>query len=184
MYSENYFLDIVNSTRDIEIIYSKNKVYIIRVKSFKACNRLFCNEVTGCTVNWCIANHTHHWYDYVEHPDNYQYFIVDYNHINDEDRDSHNESLIGFTLDKHNNLYAAHARNDDNLLLTSSRTKEYIFYDILKQKKLYDFVVKYNMSTEKMQEKLKEKKDRQASLVPFYIAVGLILLIMCTLFIR
>lgn len=127
------FLALVKTLQNTEVVYDKRNIVIVRVKTFSDCNTLFCSN----TVNWCIANDIDHWDDYVNKQFRKQYFIIDFNDFAQsfmgyEER-SNNFSMIGFTTKK-NEIIAAHARNDENLL------NEHKFESILKEKRIYNFV--------------------------------------------
>ena len=131
------FLSIVKTLQNTEVVYDKRNIVIIRVKTFSDCNTLFCSN----TVNWCIANKKEYWDDYVNKPFRKQYFIIDFNNFKQIfsftsiDDKRNNFSMIGFTT-KCNEIVAAHARNDNNLINNHSNS----FENILKEKGIYNFV--------------------------------------------
>jgi hypothetical protein len=139
---ENFLHELSVWCPDTEVLYCRNNIVIIKVNTFQDCNRLFYKD----SIDWCIARSKGHWDDYVGAPGQEQYFIIDFNHIDSEDRHLYNNSLIGFTL-KDGNLYAAHARNDRNLLDAHEKknTGLHPFEEILKNKGIYKFVIKNKM---------------------------------------
>lgn len=173
-YSEEEFVNLL-SRYGVEIIYNKNKVYLIRVRDFFVCRKLFDKP----TLHWCIAQHEEHWNEYVKNPGNKQYFIVDFNHVEDAPQTTEGDrAFIGFTYDKNNNLYAAHSRSDLNLMNNHYYGDDYVmdFHVALKRKHLYDFIVKRGMTTPQA------VYEGEASMIPVYVLIITILLIMCTLF--
>lgn len=162
---EHFLKALADLCPNTKVIYDKNNIFVINVNSFKDCNRIFARD----TIHWCIANHECHWNEYVGGLGQKQFFIIDFNKINDiKDREEYNYSLIGFTL-KNNKLYAAHARNDDNLLTGSG-----LFSQILKKKDLYNFIVK-----QKMEENNGENTDN--GLIKVSVVVVIIILLMTLL---
>lgn len=136
------FVKKVDSMRGAEVLYCYEGIVIIKVNTFEACEELFNTK----TISWCIAQSEHHWNQYVKSKRNKQYFIVDFNNITSDDRNKSNEAFIGFTIDDEGGeyiLYAAHAKNDTALLnITYKRLKGiHPFEEILKQKKIYNFVM-------------------------------------------
>ena len=171
MYSEEEFVKYVNDTFGVKLLYHTNRVYLIKVTSHKVCKKLFDRK----DIDWCIAQSEKHWDDYITHPGNKQYFIVDFNHANDlKGSAGYNNAFIGFTLNKEGEIYAAHARDDKNLLHYDYFTGVRDFERILTEKGLYDFVIK---------NKMKNAEDAYA-MVPVYLLVGSILLAMCSLLIK
>jgi len=175
MYGESGFNKLVGKLRGAKILYQNNGVYVLKVTDFEACNKLFARE----SIDWCIANNEYHWDDYVKNPGNKQYFIVDFNLMNSDSSYEANQAFIGFTLTKDGKLYAAHGRNDKNLL-RKEFDGEMIFDKWLKHKGkgVYNFVVESDM------EKANTDEKTDYSMVPVYFLVGSILAAMMTLFIR
>ena len=171
MYTEREFVDLVNSLSGVKILKSHNGVYLINVTKQSACDTLFNRE----TIDWCIARSKSHWNDYITNPGNKQYFIVDFNNVNSNNGSKYNYSFIGFTVNNKGDIYAAHARNDKNLLGFSMINGERLFEHCLKEKGLYKYVIEDGM---------KDNAECQASLLPFYFLVGSILLAMCSLLIK
>ena len=77
MYSEEEFVKYVNDTFGVKLLYHTNRVYLIKVTSHKVCKKLFDRK----DIDWCIAQSEKHWDDYITHPGNKQYFIVDFNPV-------------------------------------------------------------------------------------------------------
>jgi hypothetical protein len=131
------FLALVKTLKNTEVVYDKKNIVIVMVKTFSDCNTLFCSD----TVNWCIANKKEYWDDYVNKPSRKQYFIIDFNDFKQIfsftsiDDERNNFSMIGFTTEG-NEIVAAHARNDDNLINHYNNR----FENILKEKGIYNFV--------------------------------------------
>lgn len=171
MYTENEFVDLVKSLYGARIIKSHNKVYLVEVTNQHACDKLFNRE----TIDWCIARSKSHWNEYITNPGNKQYFIVDFKNVDSNRTNDYNYSFIGFTVDKKGNIYAAHARNDKNLLGYTMTNGDKLFEHCLKEKGLYQYVIK---------DKMKENVEDRASMLPFYFLVSSILLAMCSLLIR
>lgn len=137
---EEFLKSVKDYCPNTKVLYDRNNIVLVQVESFADCHFLFDKK----TIDWCIARSNSHWCDYVAKPFHKQYFIVDFNHINDENHGTeYNRSLIGFTT-KRGDLYAAHARNDANLLSESDKKYNGLhpFEKILKDKGLYDFVIK------------------------------------------
>ena len=173
MYTEKEFVSIVRFTPGAKIIHKIGKIYLLSVKYHSACASLFDID----TVDWCIARSKYHWNDYIANNGNKQYFIVDFNNVdNFVNYDEYNFSFIGFTVDNDGNIYAAHARNDKNLLSECNTKGEKLFEQILKKKGLYDFVFNDVMK--------KKEKVEEASMMPVYFLIGAIILASLTLFIR
>lgn len=171
MYSEEEFVKYVNDTFGVKLLYHVNKVYLIRVKSHEVCKKLFDRK----DIDWCIAQSEKHWDEYITHPGNKQYFIVDFNHTHDlKGSAGYNNAFIGFTLNKEGEIYAAHARDDKNLLHYDYFTGVRDFEKILKEKSLYNFVIENKMRGE----------EEAYAMVPVYFLVGSILLAMCSLLIK
>ena len=171
MYSEEDFVEFIHKTFGVKLLYQSGKIYVIKVTSHDACKKLFDRD----TIDWCIARSEKHWDDYVSHPGNKQYFIVDFNHVNTPKNSvGYNNAFIGFTINKDGEIYAAHARDDRNLLRLEIVSGKREFESILQKKGLYDFVIK---------NKMKGEEDGHAML-PVYFLVGSILLAMCSLLIK
>lgn len=173
MYKEKEFQRLIEKLSGINLLYKKDGVYIIKVSSFKSCKKLFNDD----SIDWCIAKGENHWNNYVSYLGNNQYFIVDFNDIKSKNSVAYNNSLVGFTITKHGELYAAHARNDKNLLRTEGYSKT-IFAKLLLDKNLYDFVINEKMATPYIQ---REESSKSVSMVPVYLLIGSILLAMMTL---
>ena len=172
------FLDAVAKyCPDTKVLYDRNSVVIIKVNSFTDCNRMFYVE----SIDWCIARSEGHWNDYVGKPNQSQYFIIDFDKINSNDRIERNNSLIGFTLSD-GELMAAHARNDRNLLDSSEKSYSgyHPFEKILKEKGIYDFVIKQKMDGGQTD----GKATKNDGMWFVWMLIGLILLAMCTLFFK
>ena len=105
------FVNLVNNTKGAKIVVEKNNVYLIRVKTYKACNRLFDRP----DIHWCIATSEGQWRSYVDKPFRKQYFIVDFNNIFSNDKFVADEALIGFTMSGPS-LIAAHTKNDNAIM--------------------------------------------------------------------
>ena len=173
MYTEKEFVNIVRFTPGVKIIHKIGRIYLLSVKYQSACASLFDID----TVYWCIARSEYQWKEYITNRGNKQYFIVDFNNINNYvSHDEYNFSFIGFTVDNDGNIYAAHARNDKNLLTERNTKGERLFERILKKKGLYDFVINDGMK--------KKEKVEEASMIPVYFLIGAIILASLTLFIR
>ena len=165
-YTEQEFVNLIAQLGGAKIIYSKDGIYLIKVDDFYTCHKLFYKP----TIHWCIAREQIHWDDYVKIPGNRQYFIVDFNHVEDAEQTTEGDrAFIGFTYDKNNKLYAAHSRSyyDDDYELD--------FNIILKKKHLYNFIVKRGMTNPQA------AYDSEASMIPVYVLIITILLAMCTL---
>lgn len=174
---EHFLKAIADSCKDTAVIYDKKNIVIIKVSSFSDCNRIFCHK----TINWCIANNERHWNDYVGKAGHEQFFIIDFNKINETPgTKDYNLSLIGFTL-KDGKLYAAHARNDNGLLdwLKKDETGGYHPFEmVLKNKGLYNFVIKRKM-------KGGDNESENSGIIAVILVIVLILLLMTYLaFIR
>jgi hypothetical protein len=166
---EHFLKAIADSCKDTAVIYDKNNIVIIKVSSFSDCNRIFCHK----TIKWCIANQEYHWNDYVGKAGHEQFFIIDFNKINETPgTKDYNLSLIGFTL-KDGKLYAAHARNDDGLLdgLKKDKTGYHPFEMVLKNKGLYNFVIKRKM-------KGGDNESENNGIIAVILVIVLILLLM------
>lgn len=161
MFTEKDFVKKAPNLKGLSILYNSNGIYLIKVNNFSTCHTLFDRP----TISWCIAQRISHWESYVSDPGNEQYFIIDFNNTEGKGED-YNYSLIGFTKDK-NNIVAAHARNDDNLLVTDDGIS--LFDKHLKRIGLYDKV--YGIT----------KSD---SMVPVYFLIFAIIACLCTIFIR
>ena len=173
MYTEKEFVNIVRFTPGAKIIHKIGKIYLLSVKYQSACAALFDID----TVDWCIARSKYHWNEYISNRGNKQYFIVDFNNVNNyTNHDEYNFSFIGFTVDKDGDIYAAHARNDKNLLTERNTKGESLFERILEKKGLYDFVINNGMK--------KEAEEETLSMIPVYFLIGAIILASLTLFIR
>jgi len=171
MYTEKEFFYLVNELNGAKILKANNGIYLIKVNNHSACKKLFDRH----TIDWCIARSKAHWNDYVENPGNKQYFIVDFNNINSLYENKYNYAFIGFTVNKNGDIYAAHARNDKNLLGYTTAGGEILFERCLKENGLYKYVI---------EDKMKDDAECQASMFPFYFLVSAILLAMCSLFIK
>ena len=144
IYNKDNFLQFVKCLQNTKVLYDKNNIVIIRVKTYNDCKALFGNDET---INWCIANSKFHWDEYIgDHPFAKQYFIIDFDHVNDSPmikgygNREYVYSMIGFTTKLLAcNLVAAHARNDMCLLDTYSG-KELIFERVIKEKGIYKFI--------------------------------------------
>ncbi len=147
---DKFLKAISNNCPDTKVIYDNNNIVVINVNSFKDCHNIFYHN----TINWCIAESELHWVNYVGNESCKQFFIIDFNKLHSSQRDDYNLSLIGFTL-KNGDLYAAHGRDDRNLLNAKikDRTGFYPFENVLKSKGLYDFVIKRKMKDIKEVEK-------------------------------
>lgn len=172
--SKENFLKHVNKLSDTKILYNKDNIVIIEVKSFNDCNSMFCID----SVNWCIAHRKNHWDGYVGKPNQHQYFIIDFNDINSINKTKYNLSLIGFTLND-GELMAAHARNDKSLLdnISKYNSGHHPFEQILMEKGIYDFVIKHKMKGGPTD--CNSSKNDGMWLI--WMLIGLILLAMCTL---
>jgi len=171
MYTEREFVDLVKSLYGARIIKSHNRVYLINVTRQSACDKLFNRD----TINWCIARSKSHWDSYITTPGNNQYFIVDFNNVNSSYSRNYNHSFIGFTVNNKGDIYAAHARDDKNLLGYTTTDGERLFERCLKEKGLYKYVI---------EDKMKDNVVSQASMFPFYFLISSILLAMCSLLIK
>ena len=173
---EHFLKEIANYCHNTNVIYDKNNIVIIKVNSFSDCNYIFCHK----TINWCIANSECHWNSYVNKKGHEQFFIIDFNKVNGiPGTKDYNLSLIGFTT-KNGKIYAAHARNDDGLLdgLKKDRTGYHPFEEVLKNKGLYDFVIKRKMKNEENGGDVLKMIAYMATVI---ICVALILLLMAYL---
>ena len=171
---EHFLKAIANHCHKTKVIYDKNNIVIIKVNSFSDCNFIFCHS----TINWCIANHECHWNDYVNKKGHKQFFIIDFNKVNGiPGTKDYNLSLIGFTI-KDDKIYAAHARNDDGLLdrFKKDITGYHPFEEVLKDKGLYDFVIKRKMKN--------VENEENGGMVTVILCVVLILLLMTYLALR
>jgi hypothetical protein len=171
MYTEREFVDLVKNLSGAKILKSDNKVYLLEVTKQYACGKLFNRK----TIDWCIARSKSHWNDYITNPGNKQYFIVDFNNVNSNRANDYNNSFIGFTVNNKGDIYAAHARDDKNLLGYSMINGDRLFEHCLKEKGLYKYVI---------EDKMKDNVECQASMLPFYFLVSSILLAMCSLLIK
>ena len=171
MYTEREFVDLVKNLSGAKILKSHNKVYLLEVTKQYACDKLFNRK----TIDWCIARSKSHWNDYITNPGNKQYFIVDFNNVDSNRTNDYNNSFIGFTVNNKGDIYAAHARDDKNLLVYSMVNGDRLFEHCLKEKGLYKYVI---------EDKMKDNVECQASMFPFYFLVSSILLAMCSLLIR
>jgi len=126
---------------DTTILYDHNNIVLIKIASFKDCNELFSDWTW-----WCISKEARHWTSYCYGRN--QYFLIDFNDLHSTNPTKLNRAAIGFTITDHNLLYAAHAKNDDNLLDLAVKRKKglYTFESILKEKGLYEFVIEQNMN--------------------------------------
>ncbi len=173
-YTEQEFVNLIAQLGGAKIIYSKDGIYLIKVDDFYTCHKLFYKQ----TIHWCIAREQYHWDEYVKIPGNRQYFIVDFNHVEDAEQTTEGDrAFIGFTYDKNNKLYAAHSRSDRNLNNHHYYDDDYEldFNIILKKKHLYNFIVKRGMTAPQA------TYDSEASMIPVYVLIITILLAMCTL---
>jgi len=122
--------EIKHNCHNTTVIYEKGNILLIKVCSFYDCHHLFDYK----DINWCVAHNSYHWNEYVGSPDCKQFFIIDFDNINNKSNTKeYNLSLIGFTYKK-DELYAAHARNDAPL--------KKAFKDIIKEKGLYELFYK------------------------------------------
>ena len=148
IYNKDEFLQFVKCLKNTKVLYDKNNIVILRVKTYNDCKALFGNDKT---INWCIANSRCHWDEYIgNHSFTKQYFIIDFNHVNDKPmiegygNREYIYSMIGFTTRFFVwNLTAAHARNDKNLLEETyggNNDKILLFKRILKEKGIHKFV--------------------------------------------
>jgi len=171
MYTEREFVDLVKNLYGARIIKSHNSVYLISVTRQSACDKLFNRK----TIDWCISRSKSHWDSYITTPGNKQYFIVDFKNVDSNRANDYNYSFIGFTIDNKGDIYAAHARDDKNLLGYSMVNGDRLFEHCLKEKGLYKYVI---------EDKMKDNVECQASMFPFYFLVSSILLAMCSLLIK
>lgn len=110
---------------DATIISHNDNKLIIQVEDFNQSKQLG-------SSSWCISRDEMYFNSYTK-DNNFQYFIFDFNLIAKDEM-----SLIGITLDKDNEVYAAHSRFDDALEKNNPILKAYqnIIIDSRKDKKL------------------------------------------------
>ena len=145
------FLDAVSKLENTEVLYDNNGIVIVRIKEWHDCNVLFDRD----SIHWCIARNESHWIDYVAKPFTKQYFIVDFNDINNEnDFEKFDKALIGITVSA-GEITFAHSRSDYDLVSRSSgKPREWgkmihPLEHILEEKGIYDFVVKNDFKEKK-----------------------------------
>jgi len=148
----NDFLDAVSKLENTEVLYDKDGIVIVRIKAWHDCNVLFDRD----SIHWCIARNESHWIDYVAKPFTKQYFIVDFNKINNEDDfEEFDTALIGITVSA-GEITFAHSRSDYDLVSRSSgKPREWgkmihSLEHILEEKGIYDFVVKNGFKEKKV----------------------------------
>ena len=142
-HGHDYFISRVGKLHDTKVVYDLNNIVVLKVGTFDDCSRLFDKD----SIHWCIAQSRRHWNEYVGSMFTRQYFIIDFNNINNPNSTEYNHSLIGYTVEK-GKIMAAHARND--LDLRKSVTKywgeelktDMLFKFVLRDKglSLYEFV--------------------------------------------
>jgi hypothetical protein len=104
------FLDIMKSLgNQIEVVYGQNKIFIIKVKTYTASNKLGCGE-----ASWCIIDQKGQWDSYTKN-NNIQYFLFDFNNTDLLSR-------IGVTVDEKE---WAHIFNKDNHPINKKNVEDY-----------------------------------------------------------
>ena len=146
------FLDAVSKLENTEVLYDKDGIVIVRIKSWHDCNVLFDRD----SIHWCIARNESHWIDYVAKPFTKQYFIVDFNKINNENNfEEFDKALIGITVSA-GEITFAHSRSDYDLISRfNKKAREWgkmihLLEHILEEKGIYDFVIKDKFKTKKI----------------------------------
>ena len=146
------FLDAVSKLENTEVLYDKDGIVIVRIKAWHDCNVLFDRD----SIHWCIARNESHWIEYVAKPFTKQYFIVDFNKINNEDDfEEFDKALIGITVSA-GEITFAHSRSDYDLVSRSGgKPREWgkmihLLEHILEEKGIYDFVVKNGFKEKKV----------------------------------
>jgi len=91
-------LNVIKLTGDCEILYRKQKIIIVNVKTFQAMKKIG-NKA------WCITRTLYHWYQYVGSND--QFIIFDFNIIQ-----SHPDFSYSFTFRGKEFLYVFDASNN------------------------------------------------------------------------
>ena len=152
------FIKQVKSTKGAKIIFEKDNIVLIKVKKFKACNKLF----NIPSINWCIARDKQFWYKYAVGWFKRQYFIVDFNKTHSPIERERNESVIGFTTSE-NAIVAAHAKDDANLRTT--------FYYILTDKGI----------NEEVYAEINNFKGIFANILSWILVICFIALVFCVL---
>jgi len=96
-----------------ELLYDENEVILFEVRSYGACQ-----DLCGST-SWCIARYLNHWQDYVggDTVYNKQYVVVNFN-LSPTDPNG----FIGVTIKPHQEVRAAHDRDDGNIAYEFKRT--------------------------------------------------------------
>lgn len=149
-YTLGSFCEEVEKTDGIKVIYSFKGIVIANVTTFEACNKFFNTE----DIRWCIAEQKSHFASYCLRKGNSQYFIIDFNNLNSDKSKERDYAMIGFTIKEIDDtwqIYAAHSKSDINLLdsAVKSETNYHPFEIILKEKGLYNFVIKNKMKQSK-----------------------------------
>jgi hypothetical protein len=95
------FLDRIKVLgNDVKVVYSKNNVYIVYVKTYNASNLLACDN-----TSWCIATSEYQFSNYTSDYSK-QYMLFDFNR-----NDTY--SRIGVTVDKNGKYTTAHLKGDE-----------------------------------------------------------------------
>jgi len=102
-----------------EIVFNENEILVVEIRSFQA------NRLLNANTKHCIKDTISYWNSYIGGDDMYtkQYYIYNFNLLPSE-----NNSVIGVTIDKKHDIYAAHAKDDGDVksslkrLLTSFKS--------------------------------------------------------------
>lgn len=89
-----------------EIVFNENEILVVEIRSFQA------NRLLNANTKHCIKDTISYWNSYVGGDDMYnkQYYVYNFNMLPSE-----NNSVIGITIDKKHDTYAAHAKDDTDV---------------------------------------------------------------------
>lgn len=103
--------------KNCNIVYEEDDMLILNVKDFNT------SKSIG-SASWCISRSENYFTSYVSTPNNYQFFIYDYNKPSTD-----KSSMIGITLYRDGRYSAAHFKNDDEIAESNKNFK--IFQKII-----------------------------------------------------
>lgn len=115
-FSKDTLLDNIKG-KNCNIVYEEDDMLILNVKDFNT------SKSIG-SASWCISRSENYFTSYVSTPNNYQFFIYDYNKPSTD-----KSSMIGITLYRDGRYSAAHFKNDDEIAESNKNFK--IFQKII-----------------------------------------------------
>lgn len=114
--SYDTLIEMINKTKNVDVVYDNNEIVIVCVNTYQACKSL------GST-NWCIVNSESNWNSYTDVRNQYIVWNFEYNI-------GQPYYMIGITVDFKDGIYAAHDYNDksvrDNLPSFLKSLKKYL----------------------------------------------------------